>query len=602
MPLRSIDKLQLLDSRGAVIFLVAIAAPVLLAFSRTPTVTMFNHLLSFLGWGVLLWVLRSSVQVPGRSWRQTAPMVMAIALLMGAAFWSWWGGAWPSSLALSGLALLGGFAAVFWAAGWARRAVDGGREAFHAFASAVVGAGVVSALIGVLQVFAPWVFQLIPGDLMAPSSIVGRAVGNLRQPNHLSSWLMWALIALVPLAEQRRFLVWRWPATAFLAIGALIVLGVVLTASRTGVLGIVLLALWAVIDRRMQRPVRWALWAAPALYIVFWFLLSLWAQTTQHTFGGEARLAEADLSASRFSIWANTWALVMQQPWTGVGMGQYNFAWTLTPFPGRPTAFFDHSHNLPLQMLVELGVPFGLLVLALLLTALGLAAKRAWQVDGEAGSQGRAAFVMLLLIGLHSLLEYPLWYAYFLLPTAWAWGFALVLPEQSPSPQTHEASADAEPVANKALQLCGILLSCGALFAALDYWRVVEIYLPSANAPSLEERIARGQRSVFYRYQADYALVTTMDPADLKPEAFSTTTHALLDARLMMAWSKALEAQGSHDEARYVAARLKEFRNPLAKEFFAACEKLPLDQPPPFQCQPPSRKVTWRDLLPKPVR
>jgi len=292
----------------------------------------------------------------------------------------------------------------------------------------------------------------------------------------------------------------------------------------------------------------------------------------------------------------------MQQPWTGVGMGQYNFAWTLTPFPGRPTAFFDHSHNLPLQMLVELGVPFGLLVLALLLTALGLAAKRAWQVDGEAGSQGRAAFVMLLLIGLHSLLEYPLWYAYFLLPTAWAWGFALVLPEQSPSPQTHEASADAERVANKALQLCGILLSCGALFAALDYWRVVEIYLPSANAPSLEERIARGQRSVFYRYQADYALVTTMDPADLKPEAFSTTTHALLDARLMMAWSKALEAQGSHDEARYVAARLKEFRNPLAKEFFAACEKLPLDQPPPFQCQPPSRKVTWRDLLPKPVR
>ncbi len=32
---------------------------------------------------------------------------------------------------------------------------------------------------------------------------------------------------------------------------------------------------------------------------------------------------------------------------------------------------------------------------------------------------------MVLMIGLHSLLEYPLWYAYFLLPTAFAWGFAL---------------------------------------------------------------------------------------------------------------------------------------------------------------------------------
>ncbi len=597
-PSRSSDRLSILVTST----LLAIAAPVLLAFSRTPTVTMFNHLLSFLGWGVMLWTLRSQVVGAGKPWRQLAPMVLALGLLIGAAVWSWWGGAWPSSLALSGLALLLGFAAVFWAAGWARRAVDGGREAFHAFASAVVGAGVVSALIGVLQVFAPWAFQLLPGDLMAPSSIVGRAVGNLRQPNHLSSWLMWALIALVPLAEQRRFFVWRWPAPAFLAMGALMVLGVVLTASRTGVLGIVLLALWAVIDRRMQRPVRWALWVAPALYIVFWFLLSLWAQTTQHTFGGEARLAEADLSASRFSIWANTWAMVMQQPWTGVGMGQYNFAWTLTPFPGRPTAFFDHSHNLPLQLLVELGLPLGLLVLGFLLASLALAAKRAWQVEGDSASQGRAAVVMLLLIGLHSLLEYPLWYAYFLLPAAWVWGFALVSPPHSQRSQRPEVSPERMPTPNKALQVCGVLLTCGALFATLDYWRVVEIYLPSANAPSLEQRIARGQRSVFYRYQADYALATTLPPADLTPEAFSTTTHALLDARLMMAWAKALDAQGSHDEARYVAARLKEFRNPLAKEFFAACDKPPVDQPLPFQCQPPSRALTWRDMLPKPAR
>ena len=33
--------------------------------------------------------------------------------------------------------------------------------------------------------------------------------------------------------------------------------------------------------------------------------------------------------------------------------------------------------------------------------------------------------LMVLLIGVHSLLEYPLWYAYFLLPTAWAWGHAV---------------------------------------------------------------------------------------------------------------------------------------------------------------------------------
>ena len=33
--------------------------------------------------------------------------------------------------------------------------------------------------------------------------------------------------------------------------------------------------------------------------------------------------------------------------------------------------------------------------------------------------------MMVLMMALHSQLEYPLWYLYFLLPTAWAWGVCL---------------------------------------------------------------------------------------------------------------------------------------------------------------------------------
>ena len=46
---------------------------------------------------------------------------------------------------------------------------------------------------------------------------------------------------------------------------------------------------------------------------------------------------------------------------------KFNMAWTLTPVPGRPTAFFDHTHNLALQLAVELGLPMATLVMALLL-------------------------------------------------------------------------------------------------------------------------------------------------------------------------------------------------------------------------------------------
>ena len=52
-------------------------------------------------------------------------------------------------------------------------------------------------------------------------------------------------------------------------------------------------------------------------------------------------------------------------------------------------------------------------------------------------------------------------------------------------------------------------------------------------------------------------------------KAFERAPHYLLDARLMIAWAKALEERGELDKARYVAARLKEFRNPEPAEFFA---------------------------------
>ena len=103
----------------------------------------------------------------------------------------------------------------------------------------------------------------------------------------------------------------------------------------------------------------------------------------QHSavFGGEVQLQKSDISSSRFGIWSNTLALIAAHPWAGVGFGEFNFAWSLTPFPGRPTAFFDHTHNLPLQLAVELGLPLATLVIVLLLAALW----RAWR----AGRRGR---------------------------------------------------------------------------------------------------------------------------------------------------------------------------------------------------------------------
>jgi hypothetical protein len=77
--------------------------------------------------------------------------------------------------------------------------------------------------------------------------------------------------------------------------------------------------------------------------------------------------------------------------------------------------------------------------------------------------------------------------------------------------------------------------------------------------------------------------------------------HYLLDARLMMAWAKALHDAGDDPRARHVAQRLKEFRNPQAQEFFEPCEPaavaaLPAGTAPPFQCLASDTALDYRDF------
>jgi hypothetical protein len=244
--------------------------------------------------------------------------------------------------------------------------------------------------------------------------------------------------------------------------------------------------------------------------------------------------------------------------------------------------------------LVEFGLPLGGFLILMLAVALWLAWRNSLDVQGDAGSLARSAFVIVLLMALHSQLEYPLWYAYFLLPTAWAWGYCL---------QARVAHGSAARVGtrlgywgNWACVCGGTLLIAGSLYAVVDYVRVSQIFEPSDNAKPLTERIAEGQRSVFFPHHADYAAVTTIDHPSEAWDAFKRAPHYLLDTRLMMAWAKAFAERGDLERARHIAQRLREFHNPQSDEFFAECDGLERGAERPFQCDPPTRAMDWRDF------
>ena len=527
--------------------MAAAAAPSLLAYNTAPSPTFLNQALALMVWALFVVACESVGRASRSIW---SPMAALALIALGVAV-SWGPGDLPSSFALSALGMLAA-AALLLAHGAAGRGGTDGERLFALFCLAWVVAGVLNAGIALVQVFAP---GLPDGDWIARSGSPGRAVGNLRQPNHLSSLLLWAAIGLVALFEQARLR--RGSAWGLMA---LFVFAVVLSASRTGAVSVALLALWGLLDRRLSRSARALLLCTPLLFAAAWLAMVGWAQWGEHTFGGAARLQEADISSSRFAIWSNTLDLIRQHPWAGVGFGEFNLAWTLTPFPGRPTAFFDHSHNLPLQLLVELGLPLGGAVLALLLWALWIPLRR-WR-DAPIGE--RAALMMVLMIGLHSLLEYPLWYAYFLLPTAWAWGYALGRP-------TPEAAIAPDASPGRGLRVAGVVMVVAALASVADYQRVVAIFEAPADGSPLAARVADGRRSVLFSHHAAYAQVTSglARPDDL--HAFDGALHYLLDARLMTTWARALAAAGRSDEASFVAARLREFHHPQTDTFFALC-------------------------------
>jgi len=337
------------------------------------------------------------------------------------------------------------------------------------------------------------------------------------------------------------------------------------------------------------------------IYALCWTGLTFWAHESHQVFGGERRFtADGDISSSRFAIWSNTLALIAQHPWLGVGFGEFNFAWSLTPFPHRPIAFFDHTHNLPLQFAVELGLPLAALVLALLLYALWRAFDACRRADARSAPMLRAAFMMVLMMAVHSQLEYPLWYAYFLLPTAFAFGFCLGADNGGPGDRAlagKDAGGVAAARSGPMLLVASMLVMAGGGAALYDYAKVVVIFSPPDDAPPLEQRIAEGRRSWFFAHHADYAAATTAaHPSEVMP-SFADATHYLLDTRLMTAWARAYEEAGDTERARHLAQRLKEFRNEESAAFFEPCRQTPpRGESLPFQCLAPTRPMDYRDF------
>ena len=118
-----------------------------------------------------------------------------------------------------------------------------------------------------------------------------------------------------------------------------------------------------------------------------------------------------DTPSARLQIWYDSLRLFWQSPWLGIGAGEINIAsFLLLDYPSAMAykSIFEHAHNLFLHLLTEMGIGAFLIVLACLAIWVY---KFKWR---ELNPETWWLISLLAILGIHSMLEYPLWYAYFL--------------------------------------------------------------------------------------------------------------------------------------------------------------------------------------------
>lgn len=246
-------------------------------------------------------------------------------------------------------------------------------------------------------------------DLWSMGLTGGRPYANFGQPNQLATLLLWGLLACAWAYSTEKIK----PSVAVL-FACFLLIGIALSQSRTAWIGLAFLvvAFWS--WRRLWRS-KWVPWSITALFLIFLvytplfkvLIEALQITSEQTNFRGDQ--LEGGLRPLAWRLFLNA---ALTHPWFGYGWSEVTKAQlaVAADFPPLHDTF-GQAHNLFLDLVLWLGLPIGLFVSAALI----------WQftIYLRAVSNAKDAILVMFLgvVGIHAMLELPLHYAYFLLPT-----------------------------------------------------------------------------------------------------------------------------------------------------------------------------------------
>lgn len=272
------------------------------------------------------------------------------------------------------------------------------------FAKLVVFGGATSVIVALVQTLDVWE----SASVIARMQTLRRPGSNLGQPNQLATLILFSIASIVYLFESRRV-----QAVVAFPLGALFLLGLALTESRSGVLGLLLMATWWVAKRRKIGGSLSA--CVVGLWLVFFgccfvFWPTFFNLIQEGSWAG-ATVGQVNTSAgSRLLVWPQLVQAVLMHPWFGWGLREVSTAHNAVAHDYAVSEAFAYAHNIILDLAVGVGIPLTFLLV-------GAAAVWLWRrVQAVDNLLTWYCLAVALPFGVHSMLEYPFAYAYLLFP------------------------------------------------------------------------------------------------------------------------------------------------------------------------------------------
>jgi len=268
----------------------------------------------------------------------------------------------------------------------------------------LAGALTIAATVSVGIALYQWTLQ--PSNIwIADLPPNARPFANLAQPNQLATLLSMGLAAVLFFYEKHAL---HRISSGLLAL--LLLFGIALTQSRTPwlmAIFFVVLWLWKFNCAQRRLPRIWA-FAWVAIFVGFIFILPHLAEWLQ--LGGTTSVAKRAQALERWDLYVQFYQAIIHGPLWGYGWQQVSSA-QLAITPLYPVAIYtEYTHNILLDLLIWNGPILGSIIIAAItyyLLRLAFLARSAENL------------FVVMAVGfflLHSLLEYPHAYAYFLLP------------------------------------------------------------------------------------------------------------------------------------------------------------------------------------------